>query len=444
MLTLARDAALSVRPEIAGAAVVPLARLQAKLGRRAWHVWQVLCAYRDRDGFTHITVKGIGRAKGFVAMPAKSVQHALRRLELAGLVKAVGWLPRDVHRGAALIHRWVYVRRVFGAVLPDDNRGRRAAVPAVTKNWGRAAAEWGGKRTGSGRPKRGEAMKRKNQVGPTPKESSGATDIREEESKSISTSDESFFPSGKKSGAEFEPRRKAASLSSSEVAGTRSSPGPLLATPSPGLPPYPGASLIEVPRIPDPPKLREDLSSEEHAVQLATIYRKAVEKRYPGVRVFQFRNEATIRRSKHFDALIRFSEKLIEHDIPPASWVAFRVDEWRERAREHKHKAGMPELPTVNYVFSSRAIGEMRWRFRAEMGDGAIGGSVVYGKSHRELLSRFHRMHSAINRGMPKAEARARAFPGDLWDVLLDAARAESAELRRSFSIQLNRGDFLW
>ncbi len=437
MLTLASNAALGVSASTAGSVIVAADRLRRVLGLRAWHVWQVLCAHRDRDGYTHITVRGIARARGFVAINHRTVEDALRRLEAAGLVQRIDWMPREVQRGARTIKRSVYIRRVLGALLPDDGCGSRAAIPEVTKNWGSTAAVWGGRRAGAGRRKRGEGMAEKNQVPGGVSNSSTGTDKREESKRVSITSEESLLPSEAKPAA----RASRAGDASSFLMGERTSPVTLLATPAPGLPPYPGVSVIECARIPDPPKLREEDGPEVWAVLLATLFKNAVEKRY-GVREFQFRNEATIRRSKHFNKLQLFAEKLFAHDIPPGAWVAFRVDEWKANTKERR--SGAPETPTVGYVFSMRAVTDMRWRFREAMGDGDIGGRALYGKSHRELLRRYTKMHAAINAGMRKAEARERAFPGDLWDVLLDAARAESAELRRNLSMQVKRGDFLW
>lgn len=438
-----RNTPIGVYEEIAGRHVVPLALLKAKLGFGAFHVWQVLCRFRDRNGYTHITAAGIARAKGFVKTSPHVVKDALAKLQVAGLVEPVGRRVRRVPTRLGEADVLVYERRVRGACLPHIDGEERVVIPDATKKWGMTAASWGGKRKGAGR-------RAKESSTPAALESSTPT-YKREESKRVREGELSFASQRKDSGARNERAPAAYSLLHTEgnpmseekaeglpqIVGARRHPTRLLSTPITGLPPYPGASLIEVPRVPQPPLLLETDGPEDHAKILATLFRNCVEKRY-AIRCFLFR-KGDIKRSKHYAKLVEFAKLLIAHEIPPAAWIGWRVDEWLAN-----RKGDRPQLPPVAYVFNVRTITETRWRFREVYEDGQIGGRMLFTKSHRELLRRFQLLHAAINRGADKAKALARYFPDDLWDVLLDAARCESADARQDFARRLKRGEFLW
>ncbi len=139
----------------AGDAVVLETELQRKLGRAAWHVWTVLIARRDPGGETHITGRGILRARGFArnVRQTSELDRALRRLETAALVTPVGRVFRAVPSRTGVVERQVYVRNIWGARLLrlSPSAPAECAVPIATKVWIATASTWGGARPGAGR-----------------------------------------------------------------------------------------------------------------------------------------------------------------------------------------------------------------------------------------------------------------------------------------------------
>lgn len=141
---------------VAGRCVVSIADLRAKLGRGGFRVWESLITRRNRDGFTHVTRKGLATAESFVAVSDKTVQRALARLRSAGLVSDCGWqeLLVPVGRKGAKAVRKVFVRRVYGARVGRSQDGEtQALVPVETARWIEAASSHGGRRRNAGRPR---------------------------------------------------------------------------------------------------------------------------------------------------------------------------------------------------------------------------------------------------------------------------------------------------
>lgn len=218
---------------------------------------------------------------------------------------------------------------------------------------------------------------------------------------------------------------------------------PPIGFPLQGVPRYPGQSVITPATVPDPPLLPEDGDDAQLVTLLARSYRSVVEHRYGG-RCYALA-KGDIRQAKNFKALVAFARGLIEHSIPPATWCIHRVDKWLRNPASKEGSERKPKQPTMNYVFALSALDtEKRWQFRAEYGDGKIGGRQIFSKKHIALLHRHKEMHSAIVRGASKAEAVEKFFPGELYQELVDDARRESSEIKWRLDDQVKRGVFVW
>lgn len=140
--------------EVSGRCVVTIEELRKKLGRGGFRVWEALITRRDRDGFTHVTRKGLANAEGYARLSDKTVARALARLRDAGLVSDSGWQRLRVpvgYEGETAVRK-VWVRRVYGArIIRGKNDETRALVPTETMRWLAKAKGHGGARRGAGR-----------------------------------------------------------------------------------------------------------------------------------------------------------------------------------------------------------------------------------------------------------------------------------------------------
>lgn len=459
---------LSDEPHVVATTVVSATALEKKLGYAAFHVWSILLTRRNEQGLTHTTVLGIGKAKGFARTCPRTVEKALVRLRSAGLVEDLGWQKLRVPRGTSFIVVAVYVRRVLGARL-FGGRNHEVAVPPKTVQWMSVVCGWGGPRKGSGRKGASMAEKpngfsdrgiqvgttpsttggtphlirKKNQVGGTPEESSGGTDIYLQVKKGTFERG-GLSPSGKDSapvGAQVSTLSGGEELGEG-LAGPRTRPAPMLATPRTGVPRYPGIDVVAPAQVPDPPLLDPESPSLDHVTILAAAYRGAVESRFGG-RCYVLRGD--LRGTKHWAAFVGAAEALIEHNIPPAAWAAFSCDVWKKFSARGPRPTRGKGWPPVAWVFSAKRIEERRGWFRAEESDYS-GGRAIFGPKHKDLMYRFARLDWVL--GDPRVRdvgaVVEQFFPGNLYEELVNAARAEAADYRERFKRQIREGRFLW
>lgn len=479
VLNSVRQRLIKLNEHAAGDVTMPEAELRKKLGLAAWHVWQVLCDNRNRDGFTHITRLGIGRAYGFATTKDTVVKDALVRLQQAGLMQPVGWRKAVVPRGSKLIERKVYFRRVLGSrlLVTSPNAEDQVQVPAAVHAWCNKATGWGGKRWDGKTPPSSQhtapIVSNTPLIAPT-------LEIPMDEERGRPQAPESSTPiigqvpptSGAPKGVKYPHRCKVLSTTGrmeasppkgeedcaapsaaagpsfsstpdgDVLAGGAFRAGPNLSAHGQGVPIYPGNTVVAPAYVPAAPMLNPESPEHELAAKLAASYRGAVEKRFPKQRCFTLL-KGDIRKSKHYKLLVAFAAELIEHEISPAAWCIFSVDKWR--TAPSASLASRPKVPGIAYVFSlARISDDKRWQFRAAYNDGKLGGRAVFGKSHRQLLERYQKMHHAILRGLHKATAMQQFFPGTLYEDLVDAARAEAAETRFRLEGQVARGAFVW
>lgn len=221
----------------------------------------------------------------------------------------------------------------------------------------------------------------------------------------------------------------------------------MLSTPLRGVPSYPGISVVAPAVVPDPIKLADDHSEEYRVKLLASAYRGAVEKQYR--KPCHFMKRFT-RRAASFGLLVKAAALLQAFDVAPAAWCIWSVRRWY-LARTHQagYVAGAPvPLPPVGVVFSARSIedrlADSDRRYVVE--DSAVGGRLIFGKTHKLLLKRYGEMRGALIAAGPNSRAAVveRFFPGTTYDDMVDAARVEAVEIRNKLEDRVARGEVIW
>lgn len=459
------------REEVAGDNFVEAVDLTRVIGPTARRVYNALLLVRNaasaRNGVVRPLRSTLGRLAGgddptkVKGLHHSGVERALRRLEAAGLVRSLGWQRHRVENKLTGRDAWrgVYVREVLGAMLlkRTDNMNERDEylVPDATAEFMRAYKPTrGGARMGAGRPSKTPTSPRakkapgiQNRAGAPlaanskPGRLSTSVDVRESEETRFSLS-----PSEKeKTGAGGAP-----SFSSHEgpqepevLTGGSGAFRPtlsVLAVAHREVPAYPGQAVVAPAFIPHPPLLDADLTPVQLALKLMAAYRGAMNAVFGGRCNILARGD--ISKAKGFKNLVAFAGELIAHEIPPAVWCYFAAQSWKAQPAS----AGRPKLPPLSVVFNlDRIETKRRWQFRQVWGDGKIGGTAVFGKKHRELLARYQRLaHALAFRPGEAAAAVAEAFPGDLYEELLDAARLEAKENRIRLESKIAKGEFVW
>ncbi len=442
---------VGVEHRVAGFAEVAEEELKRKLGRAAWHVWQVLCVHRDRRGVVRVSTRAIAEARGFMPTNRHVVKDGLRRLTDAHLVQRIGWSGRKL-LPTGLPIPVKFERRCMGARQLSVAGAERCAVPIETKEWLVSAKTYGGPRPGTGRPKSStpnppnQVPPTLNQVPPTPPPKR-ANQVPPTTTLYVSMSDTVVGQGGSlpSEGNNAPAGAQVLILGDAEIEGGARRAAPMLSLPLAGLPLYPGNSVVAAAAVPDPPKLMPD-DTEERAVRLlAWGFRGAVEREY-GASTFLLAKLSP--KSKSYVLLAQAAQLLRQYDIAPAAWCAYAVRRWY-LARTHSpgYVKGAPvALPPVGVIFSPAQIDKrLSDEDHRDTVESLIrGGRLVFGKTHKALLVRYQAMRSAVIGGQPRAEALALFFPGSSYDELVEAARVEAKEIRHRLEADVARGKMVW
>lgn len=496
-MTRAPRTPIGVAPSVAGARIVTGESLEAKLGKTAMLVWLRLCARRDNvTGYTHVTVGGLGRCsweQHAEEIQPDSVKYSLKKLREAGLVVDHGRRWKSVACGVTRAPRQVFIRTVLGTeLIVSGSSTVQYMVPEKTAAWLASAGTWGGKRAGAGRKKalenkQNDALEGKsslpltNQVYPSLGEIkfTSRSTLRDPR---VSISTDLSLPSGEKEGRELAPIEHIYSSDEQEHVSTMSSVptpedahvvglglGTLL--PRGGtfpaslarLPPYPGSSLVKPAVVPSAPKLNPDQSWEDWLLLMAKAYEGACAQRWP----LELRTKVRKTGAKKGQAYIQrptgmlghprspkwdsFREKLkdaaealLSLDLSPFAWASFSAQVWRGM-NEHKNgeRTGkIAKWPPVDWLWSATRI--------LERGDSPAvhecteGGTVVYGDTHKLLLSKYTDLQREVGFGVPVDAALDKVLPLSEYERLLQQARIEAEDTQRELNRRARAGEWLW
>lgn len=451
-MSSATSRVVGVELAIAGFAEVLEDDLKRKLGHAAWHVWQVLCVHRDRQGITHITQTGIGRAKAFVPMRERNVERAMRRLEAAKLVERIGWTEREVPKGAKTVVCEVYLRRVRGArQLVSLAGAARVSVPLETKAWMRTANTHGGRRMGAGRKESSEGNPQSSGGNPpSPGAQSSEGSDMYKRARALGDGPRGSLPTeGNQApnevGASGLLRDESMAGMGTSFRGRATRMLPPASAPIEGLPPYPGYSICAPASVPDPPRIKPDDPEDYRVRLLASAYRGAVEREY-GTKCFLLAKVSP--KAKSYAQLLKAAELLAAFDVAPAAWCIFAVRRWflaRTHARGYVKGQPVP-LPPIGVVFSEKQITDRLADEdkRGTVEESAVGGRIIFGNTHKALLVRYNEMRRAVMSGHAPAEAMGLFFPGSSYDDMLETARVEAKEIRHRLEDDIRRGRLVW
>lgn len=442
---------------VTGTFAVQRARLAAKLGRGVLMIYA--WAQKRRHATTGEAVFSAPEVARALNVPRGTVNDAFARLGKAGLFEAVGW--RVVNR------RYVYVRRVLGFVHPDADI-TLCAVPARTAKWVDTAYAWGGARTGAGglrfpaggRPKSKPAS-------PVAKPSRPVGVNQQDQYASLRSLSLPFSPSdeGEKPAAAGPTlrgttrKKRGVTADVGLVVEAPAPPALSVLPPEAPLPDEGDAVLGTVPDrlptpllqldvpdlgqlggvvVPEPPLLNPEDTRERHAFLLSSWFTEGLHHAY-GKRPWVF-GRCAITDHKYFPMLCLAARAFQAHAIPPAAWIAFSIDVWRQH--------NTSDFPPATWVFSAKRIEERRAWFRQEC-TAYLGKDVSLSPSARALAVLRDRLMRALREEFVETDAHARRvvdryLPEERCAHLQARARQETRDLNADLRRRMHLGKWVW
>jgi len=208
------------------------------------------------------------------------------------------------------------------------------------------------------------------------------------------------------------------------------------------LPPYPGENLIKPIVVPPPPLLPAitDLIGYDICVaRVAACYRGALLERF-GLHS-AFLSTGPRSNKSHYLKLSRVVDLMTAFEVPPAAWVLFSFDVWKEYG-------ATDGPPTVAWTFSEKRLIENRAWFENRR-DQYFGGRVYYAEEHIALVKQWKLMwdHLMIHRPQTREELLRIVeafFPNDSYEKGVALAQASSRRLEKYLMEAIEDGRMVW
>jgi hypothetical protein len=154
-------------------------------------------------------------------------------------------------------------------------------------------------------------------------------------------------------------------------------------------------------------------------------------------------------KTRHWKLVTAFASKLIEHEIPPGAWIAFRFDVWAESLADRLDFTQQGTVPPVSWVMRPASITKhCNWYLQEE--EGYTTRPTVTCQLHRKLITDWQRMHldlQALPSNAPPDAARRiaqRHFPGNSYSDRVTAAQREAREFQQRIYERASLGEFVW
>lgn len=213
-----------------------------------------------------------------------------------------------------------------------------------------------------------------------------------------------------------------------------------------GVPPYPTTEAIRPAVVPPPPLLDPDASDEELAFECLRAYRGAVAAvtKKP-CHVLVGYTPVKLRRWGGYSRLVEGAQLLLSYGVPPAAWVMFSIQTWRQYVMPSLagKRASMPPL---SWVYQVTRLADHLDHF-AEDSDFS-GGRVVVGPAMRALIYRYEGMGYQLRRESRTPDDARRIvekwFPAGVYQDMVAAARVEGERERKRLQAALERGEWIW
>lgn len=204
-----------------------------------------------------------------------------------------------------------------------------------------------------------------------------------------------------------------------------------------GVPPYPGEAVISAPRPATPPPFDWGLPDERQVQLLARTYASAcfaICHRASAIRTSPVTRETGM--------IINTARPILRgFQVEPFIWILYSLCLWRANVSSTR-------LPSLKWVFSPSRLesdhaacltarGDLRYTYRP------------LSTPHQQLLTKWMAMRRALLAlDCPDMESITRVvaehFPADIYDRLIDSARASCQFTQRQIDNQQLEGEVFW
>lgn len=407
-----------VREDIQGDLQIEASEFVKAIGEKTFDIWCALIWRRDFEGVTYVRNITLEKKKN---LSKRQIIRILQKLKSVGLVETL--------EKSKIKHK----RVVYG-----DYRSSELKLPKTAWEKVQGLPQHGGDRTGAGRPSKHIETKGKQ-------ESEINQDVTQKINQDVTSKIQDVTQKNQDGTPPILILKN--NIKNDYIFSTRKDMEPGSPAHSycfthmstgTGLPPYPSTALLKTPRLPAPPKLPSDGDPESGAAMIAAAYRGAVESR-TGQTCWAF-SRGRISRSKYFKALCAAGELFVEHDISPASWLAFSADIWLQHFAKGKVTA-----PPVNWAISTKRIAQHHGWFNREALNYS-GGRLLLTDQHKDLLRRYDGLKRSMFQCLNPDEIHTLIdewFP-DGWEKMYEIVKQEGREEQKRIERVVKRGEFIW
>lgn len=191
------------------------------------------------------------------------------------------------------------------------------------------------------------------------------------------------------------------------------------------------SSVIEVLRVPPPPKLQPE-HTETHQLHLLRAAYRAVHEKVMGT---DYWRPAKQQAAKERDAFLAACEALRCENISPTSWARFAFHQW--------HRMGQKSAPTPKWVWTAARIHEhANWCHQAT---GTINTqTVVPLAASKELIERLATLRQRLGWGRPTDAVVSEVLPAPERQRLLIQQQEQVEAGRRDVERRINNGEWVW
>lgn len=190
-------------------------------------------------------------------------------------------------------------------------------------------------------------------------------------------------------------------------------------------------AVVEVLRVPPPPKVREDHTEADRLFLLKTAYSATHEK----VMCTAYWRPKRAQSAKEQAAFLAAAEALLAKDLSPLSWARFSFSQWLH--------TGKKVAPTPAWVWNAARIEKHSGWCRSATGT-LISASPVPVPATRALMQRLDTLRQRLGWGRPTGVVVSEILPEEELQQLLRQQAVQRIEAKKDMDERIRNGEWVW
>lgn len=222
-----------------------------------------------------------------------------------------------------------------------------------------------------------------------------------------------------------------------------------------GIPKYPGSSVIPIPRLPNPPTVKKEMTDVQKVEFLIKAFRDVVKHKFNKTCYDMRCKPGTLTKHKNYKSLLKSAEYLEERSLSPYVWVMWelnRIEDYKAKLKAEGKKVAPSRSknpwPPIYIIFAMKTLQKRSGWCRAESRE-FTGGPLTFSQEHRELISRWQLMRADLIRTQPESqscidEVVNKWFPNNLYEKLKSEAIHKAKQQTEKWEQDVRSGKFIW